>query len=97
MLARGPASPLMFIDPSANIASSYIISGITRNAASAPLAGVTVDLFDTATNQLVLSTVSDAGGNYTFNVTGQHTFYAVAYLAGSPDVAGTTVNTLTGG
>jgi hypothetical protein len=40
--------------------------------------------------------ISDAGGKYSIpvNIGIQH--YAVAYLAGSPDVAGTTVNTLTG-
>jgi hypothetical protein len=41
-------------------------------------------------------TISDASGNYAIEVAGDLgiTFTAVAYLAGSPDVCGTTVNTL---
>ena len=41
-------------------------------------------------------TVSDGGGNYSLSVTPSNPQYCVAYLAGFPDVAGTTVNTLTG-
>jgi hypothetical protein len=40
---------------------------------------------------------SDGSGNYAFpNVTPQDAYYVVAYLAGSPDVSGTTLNTITG-
>ncbi len=93
---RGPVTPLRFEDSADDMATSYIISGITRDANDAVLPGVTVELFDTATDQKVLSAISDANGAYRFDVTGGHTFYAIAYLTGSPDVAGTTVNTLTG-
>lgn len=44
--------------------------------------------------------VSDANGNYSFFVdapgAAPSAYYVVAYLPGSPDVAGTTVNTLVG-
>jgi hypothetical protein len=39
--------------------------------------------------------LSDALGNFTFDNPGSGPFYIVAYKVGSPDVAGTTVNTLT--
>lgn len=94
---RGPVAPIQYGDSTGSIATAYIISGVTRDLLNAPLGGVTVNLFDTGTQQLVLSTVSDVNGNYTFNVTGQHTFWAIAYKPGSPDVFGTTANTLTGG
>lgn len=94
---RGPVIPIMLEDPTGNMASSYIISGVTRDASNVPLGGVTVELFTTGTDQKVLATVSDANGNYTFSVTGQQTFWAVAYMPGSPDIFGTTANTLTGG
>jgi hypothetical protein len=40
--------------------------------------------------------VSDGSGNYSLICAGSGTFYVVAYKAGGPDVAGTTVNTLIG-
>ena len=71
------------------------ISGVTKDSNSAPLAGVTVSLFLTGTNTLMNQTVSDGSGNYSFTLySPPGPFYVVAYLAGSPDVAGTTVNTL---
>ena len=76
----------------------YRIFGVTRDSGLNVLAGCTVDVFSTQTNVLVGQMVSDSGGNYSVDVdggTGQ-TFYAVAYKPGSPDVAGTTVNTLVG-
>lgn len=94
---RGPVIPIQYEDSTGDLASTYIIMGVTRDAANVPLGGVTVELFNTGTDQKVLSTVSDANGNYTFSVTGQQTFFAVAYLPGGPDVFGTTANTLTGG
>jgi hypothetical protein len=71
----------------------YPISGVTKDSTGAPLAGVTVDLFDTRTDVKLDSEVSDGSGAYVFNVT-SGPFYIVAYKAGEPDVAGTTVNTL---
>jgi hypothetical protein len=55
-----------------------------------------VELFDTARDVMMQRTTSDVNGAYEFSVSPQLTFYLVAYKAGSPDVAGTTVNTLTG-
>lgn len=72
------------------------VTGQTLNSLGAPLPGVTVLLFLTATNAFVGQVTSDANGNYAAPTpwTGQNHF-VVAYLAGSPDVAGTTIDELT--
>jgi hypothetical protein len=72
------------------------ISGITKDQNSTPLGSCVLNLFLTSNNTLVASTTSDGSGNYTltFNATITGPFYIVAYKAGSPDVAGTSVNTL---
>ena len=71
------------------------ILGVTKDSTSTPLGGVTVSLFLTSTNALLGTTISDGSGNYDFPLfTPVGPFYVVAYKAGSPDVAGTTVNTL---
>jgi hypothetical protein len=60
------------------------------------LADCVVDLFLNSEDTLVASTTSDESGNYTFIVNGNsQTYFVRAYKAGSPDVAGTSVNTLT--
>lgn len=79
-------------------AVKLIISGITKNSAGAALGSCTVELFQTATDLPLEKLVSDAStGAYAFSSVGLgQTYYIVAYKAGSPDVAGTTVNTLVG-
>lgn len=69
--------------------------GITRDSAGAVLASSVVQGFVTSTDAFVREVTSDAGGWFELcseNVGVNH--YLVAYKAGSPDVAGTTVNTL---
>lgn len=86
-----PATPVHVAD------QTYTISGVTKDSAGAVLGGVTVDLFDTATDTIISTTVSDATtGGYKFFANNVTTNYAVAYKTGAPDVAGTTVNTLVG-
>lgn len=71
------------------------IVGTTYDGSGSPLGSVVVDAYVTATDTKVGSTTSDAGGYYecpTPMAGSQH--YLVAYKAGSPDVAGTTVNTI---
>lgn len=73
------------------------ISGITRDTNSVVLGSVTVQLFRTLDDLLMDQRTSDPNsGEYSVYTpdTGNH--YIVAYKAGSPDVAGTTVNTLVG-
>jgi len=76
----------------------YRVVGVTRNSTGVALASCAVEIFETGSGLLRGATVSDADGNYSLEVTGSGaglTFFVVAYKAGSPDVAGTTVNTLT--
>jgi hypothetical protein len=53
-----------------------------------------VDLFQTGGGIPTMTMVSDGAGVFTFDNPGSGPFYIVAYLAGSPDVAGTSLNTL---
>jgi hypothetical protein len=78
--------------------SLRFISGVTRDSTGAPLAGCQVDLYlygGTGQDTQVDSVVSDGSGNFSFGATAGP-YYIVAYKAGAPDVAGTTVNTLAG-
>ena len=70
------------------------ITGNTLDSTGALLGSVVVQGFVTATDAYVGQTVSDANGWYSLPTpyVGQH--YIVAYKPGSPDVAGTTVNTI---
>lgn len=75
----------------------FSITGITRNSAGATLPFCTVDLYRTSTKTIVDTVVSDVNGAFEFRTASADDYhYEVGYLAGSPDVAGTTVNTLRG-
>jgi hypothetical protein len=75
---------------------TFSLSGVTRDSAGVALAGCVVDLFLNSEDTLVATTTSDESGNYRFIVNGNsQTYFVRAYKAGSPDVAGTSVNTLT--
>lgn len=76
----------------------FRITGITRDTNSAILGNCVVDWFDSVTKTLIGTTTSDANGLFEFRSAGQppNAYYLRCYLAGNPDVAGTTVNTLTG-
>lgn len=90
---RGPFHPKAFFIPFKQPAR-YIISGVTRDSTGALLGSATVDLFDTATDTIRGTTISDANGNYLLDAQIDSTYYLVAYKTGAPDVAGTSVNTL---
>lgn len=71
------------------------ISGVTRDANGAALGGCTVQLFRTRDDLFLDEVVSDGSGNYIIGSgSPTETYYIVAYLAGSPDVTGATLNTL---
>lgn len=75
---------------------SFSLSGVTRDSAGTPLAGCVVDLFLNSEDTLVATTISDGSGNYSFTLSGNsQTYFVRAYKVGAPDVAGTSVNTLT--
>ena len=71
-----------------------VITGVAYAAGGTPLAGATVKLFNTATGALMQTVIADAAGNYVVSDPNNVACFVVAYMAGSPDVAGTTVNTL---
>lgn len=74
------------------------IFGVTKDSAGTALASCTVDLFQTLDDKFIETQTSDASGNYEFRSPSLSTaYYVVAYKAGAPDVAGTTLNTLIGG
>ncbi len=75
-------------------ASNRAIAGITRDDTGAILGNCAVKLFVTGADAEAYETTSDASGNFSFSNPGTGPFYIVAYKPGSPDVAGTTVNTL---
>lgn len=83
--------------PLPTLAALYV-SGVTKDSAGAVLGGCTVKLFRTADDIEVQESLSDGSGNYAFQPVnnGNGPYYVVAYKAGSPDVAGTTVNTVLG-
>jgi hypothetical protein len=97
---RGGGSPINmcweWMKVAKGVHARRLISGITKNATGAALGGVTVDLYDAPTKTLVDTVVSDAGGYYVAGTPYGTAVFANAYLAGSPDVAGTTINTLVG-
>jgi len=78
------------------VVPKWLISGVTRDASSNPLGNCTVHVFLSANDTEQFLTTSDGSGNYSASVQPSASHYVVAYLGGSPDVAGTSVNTLTG-
>lgn len=73
----------------------FTLSGITRNATGTPLGSCVVHLIRTDSDTIQAITTSDGSGNFSFTVANNSgTYYIVAYLTGSPDVAGTTKNNL---
>jgi hypothetical protein len=76
----------------------FTISGVTRDSGGAVLGSCVVHLFRTADDLLFEQVTSDATtGAFTVSSVGlAESYYLVAYKPGSPDVAGTTLNTLTG-
>lgn len=78
-------------------AEFFQIAGQTKDSAGAALGSCTVELFRTADDVRIETLTSSADGYFYFKSPAQAaTHYVVAYKAGSPDVAGTTVNTLVG-
>jgi hypothetical protein len=72
------------------------ISGVTRDKDGNALASCRVELFETQSDAVLYSTTSDAAGAFSFSVpTGGWSWFLRAYKAGSPDLAGTTVDTVT--
>ena len=79
--------------------SRYGITGVTRDYAGGVLGSTTVKLFLTADDSLISSVLSDPlTGQYTVSTPFYpNAHYIVCYKTGSPDVFGTTPNTLIAG
>lgn len=79
----------------AQAATSIYLAGVTKDSAGAILGSCVVQLFRTTDDAIIAETTSDpVTGAYSFSPGVGGPFYVVAYKAGSPDVAGTTLNTL---
>jgi hypothetical protein len=70
------------------------VQGQVVNSSGSGVSGVTVKLFDTPTNVMVDSTTTDANGNYDVGSYLSTNAFAIGYVTGSPDKAGTTINTI---
>lgn len=71
--------------------------GVTRDQYGSPIGACVVQLFRTADDLFIMEIASDASGNFLLQSWyTPDTHYIVAYKAGSPDIFGTTVNTLVG-
>jgi hypothetical protein len=71
------------------------IMGRVADSSGNPIGGAVVRGFRSSNNMFVRETKSDSNGMYELGTEfagEQH--YLVAYVSGSPDIAGTTVNTL---
>jgi hypothetical protein len=71
------------------------LSGVSRDSVGATLGACTVKVFRTVNDTKAFETVSDGSGNWAVADVGVEPgpFYYVEYKAGSPDVAGTSLNT----
>lgn len=76
---------------------SRFIKGITKDSGGTAISDVTVQAFRTADDVYLGQDVSRSDGTYTCptDVAAGTPCYLVAYKAGSPDIGGTTVNTIT--
>ena len=92
VVSRGQVGSVVWRGPAG--VANFRLSGVTRNSAGVVLASCRVALCLTATNAVVATTFSDGAGAFAFDMPGTGPFYLIAYKPGSPDVAGTTVNTL---
>lgn len=73
---------------------NMVLSYISRDAAGAPLGNCRVMIFRTEDMSFVGETTSDASGNWSLSMMKGGPFFFVEYKAGSPDRAGTSLNTL---
>jgi hypothetical protein len=74
--------------------SPYYLTGYCKDTNNNPLGGAVVQAFVTSTDQYVAETVCDDRGFYQVPCQSTVAHYLVAYYPGSPDKAGSSVNTL---
>ena len=88
-----PFNPFQFNAPRPG--PTVKVGGVTKDSTGAVLGFCVVDLFDTLTDQISQTIISDVVGSYVFDVDPNRQYYA---RVTSPDglTEGTTLNTLTG-
>lgn len=69
-------------------------NGITRDQYGSPLGGCTVRLFRTSTNELQAIVTSDANGAFLATSPYNDAHFMTVHKAGSPDVAGASIDTI---
>ena len=95
--SKGASSIVQFISTYINFTGNLIISGKTLDSSGNPLANCIVELERTSDGARIAITTSGGSGDYSFiGIASGITYQVNAYLSGSPDQAGLTVNTLTG-
>lgn len=90
---RGQVGTVIFRYDLARV--NFVIKGVSRDNTGTALAACRMELFLTGSDTPQQTVTSDASGNFSFWSPGTGPFYIVAYKAGAPDVAGTSVNTIT--
>jgi hypothetical protein len=88
----GPFVAQRFVGPQ-NVQDSHTwrISGLVQTSSSVPVSGATIKVFRSDTNALVATTVSNASGQWSVQVPINYVnYWATGFLAGSPDIYGTT-------
>ena len=91
----GVVQPWEPVSQVAGCLKPQFIYGQILDANSNPVSGAVILCFVSATNVLDSKSVSDANGYYQAPCYQSGNHYIVAYETSSPDLAGTTVNTLT--
>lgn len=95
----GVLSPLVWIMPPPNPSGGngrLGFNGFSRDASGGVIAGVTVKCMLTATDTKQSEAVSDANGLFVVSTSEAGGHYLIFYKTGTPDISGTTVNTLLG-
>jgi hypothetical protein len=78
------------ISRSIGVARNLSLTGITRDSVGALLGICVTELLQSGGDILTQSTVSDAGGNFTFTNPGSGPFFIRSYKDGAPNLAGVT-------
>lgn len=76
-------------------AVGYVLRGVTRDGAGAPLPTCTVDVFSWPSKVVHASVVSDGAGAYSVNVAPGRTYRSVSYNA-NDTLAGSSAGNLVG-
>jgi hypothetical protein len=94
---RGVGLVQRFYEPTQQPAR-YVLRGVTLNTNNVAEGGLIVEVYETVSGALRGSTVSDANGNYSLDVTGTEglTFFLAVFDPANPDRSGISAYDLTG-